>query len=317
MSTTKTNGLQALEELEDELGINSHNVNKKYKRQGCLKTSKIEEYTGFDPNNDAFSMTTQMVKRVGLVFETFKDNVECNIQFGTNGITVFALYYDKTVCICTHLGKDLFSEFSCEKETLSCVNLNVFAKRLSTLQRFKPQKLTFSNEDQNLIITGYPEKGPSGKVIISSLTSVLEELDPSSFEYDVHIRVLSSDFAKRIDAMPPTFILRMDCDSNHLVFEGVEDLSSIVLRLEIDVEIVKEIEKFNDVANYRASFMKSYLQPIIKGAKLSTYAIISFRRDSPLFVRYIINESSDMNPENNSKISMYFSSKFDDDLEDE
>jgi hypothetical protein len=109
----------------------------------------------------------------------------------------------------------------------------------------------------------------------------------------------------------------MDCAGKQLVFEGKEDQSSIVLRLQIDEDIVREIQKYEDVATYKACFMKSYLQPIVKGAKLCNYAIISFRKDSPLFVRYIINESSDLNPTNNSKVSMYFSSKFDDDLDDD
>jgi hypothetical protein len=308
--------LKSLDALQASLGI-TQTITKNVKASNSnIQTNTVPVSRKFDPKEDGFFMSTQMVKRVCSVFDIFKDNVECNIQFSENGINVFALYYDKTVCICTHLGRDLFSEFSCNKEVVSCVNLNVFAKKLSTLQLFKPQKITFSNRDHNLIITGYPENAAKGEALINSLSSSLEELDVTNYEYDVNIRVLSSEFAKMINAMPASFTLSMDCAAKQLVFEGKEDQSSILLRLDVDPDIVHEIEKYEDVANYKACFLSTYLQPIVKGSKMCTYAIIAFRRETPLFVRYIINESSDLNPENNSKISMYFASKFDESMDD-
>ena len=309
----KTKGFEMMAGLSERLGIDD-TEDRPTKR---VKTTEVKESRPFDPKQDAFKMTTHMVKVISQVSDCFKDNVMANLQFDSEGINIFSLHHARTVCISTHLGRDLFSDFSCEKEVYTSLNLIVLAKKIANLQKFKIQKLTFENKNEDLVLTGQTDGEPPARIRLKSLTSDVEELDLTEFDYSVPIRLLSSEFAKQIDCMPATFTIRMDSDNGHLVFLGNEDHSVTRLPMRLDTEVVEKIQKFPDVKDYHATFLKANLSAILKGAKLSEYVVVAFSQDSPLFVRYLLNESADLNPDNNSRVSMYFSPKLNEDLDDQ
>ena len=311
---TPTKGSDMMAVLSKQLGLEAEDQERPAKK---VRTSDVIESREFDPKQDAFRMTTHMVKVIASVSECFKDNVMANIKFDMDGIHIFALYHSKTVCISTYLGKDLFTDFLCEKEVYTSLNLMVFAKKIANLQKFKIQKLTFENKDSDLVLTGQTDGEPPAHVQLKSLSCDVEELDLNDFEYRVPIRLMSAEFAKLIDCMPPTFTIKMDADNGHLVFIGNEDHSITKLPMRLDKEVVEKIRAYPAVENYSATFVKANLGAILKGVKLSEYVIVAFSQDSPLFVRYILNESSDLNPDNNSRVSMYFSPKLNEDLDEE
>ena len=158
-----------------------------------------------------------MVKVIAQISDCFKDNVVANLRFCDDGVNIFALYHSKTVCISTHIGRDMFSEFMCEKEVYVSLNLMILAKKISNLQKFKIQKLTFENQDQDLVLIGQTDNGPPARIRLKALTSDVEELD-LDFEYSISIRFLSVEFAKQIECMPASFTIRMNCEQGELVF---------------------------------------------------------------------------------------------------
>ena len=83
----------------------------------------------------------------------------------------------------------------------------------------------------------------------------------------------------------------------------------------MEPDVVAKIQQHADVRDYRATFLKANIGAILKGAKIAEYVIVAFTQDSPLFVRYIINESSDMDPDQNSRVTMWFAPKLNDDLD--
>jgi hypothetical protein len=308
-------GLEMIAGLAEKLGIDEDVEDTRPIKR--VRTSEVKESRPFDAKNDSFRMTTHMVKVVTQASDCFKDNVVANLQFDSNGINIFALYHSKTVCITTQFGRDLFSEFSCEKEVHTSLNLLHLSKKIAILQKFKIQKLTFASLDDDLVLMGDNDNEPAGSIRMKSLTSDVEELDLSDFQYNVPIRLLSSDFSRLIDCMPATFHIKMDIEKGHLVFMGSEDHSVTRLPMKLDFEVLQRIKKYPDVADFQASFNKANLSAIMKGSKLSEFVIVAFSRDSPLFVQYVLNESSDLNPDNNSKVSMYFSPKLSEELDEE
>lgn len=315
----KSKGLSKLDALNNMLGIDSTNMVATKEKKVRMQTRPLDTIE-YNEDRDGFFLVTEMTKYINTIYSLFdlwKSNVEANVHITTEGMKLFTYYSDKTVVLSATLGIDLFSEYKCEREITFCVNLAVFAKNISTLQKFKPQKLTFSDADMALKVMGYPENAAPGEVVISSLPDALEELNTDVFNYDVFIRVSAQEFGKYVDSMPAVFSLRMDCDKKCLTFEGKDTQSRICLRLKIDDDIISEILGFPNVVNYKAVFLKSCLTPIVKSTKLSDFAIIAFDSSHPLFVRYNLHESADMKPENNSQVSMYFAPKFDNCSDDE
>lgn len=308
-------GQQMIACLSKQLGIenNESEISRPQKR---VRTHEVIETREFDPGNDSFKMTTHMVKIISHVTECFKDNIIANLKFNMNGIDIFGLYHSKTVCISTHLGKDLFTDFSCEKEVYTSLNLMVFSKKIASLQKFKIQQLTFETKNEDLMLIGHTDGEPPASIKLKSLTTECEELDLNGFSYDVLIRLQSSEFSKQIDCMPSGgFTIHIDTKHGCLVFTGDDDHSTTELKMKLDKEVIDNIKLYPAVTNYRAAFVKANIGAITKGAKLSEFVIVGFSQDAPLFVRYVLNESSNLNPEHNSSVSMYFSPKLNDELE--
>lgn len=294
--TVMTDGLQALEELNKSLGVDP--------------VKPIEPERAFDPAVDGFSMTTQMVKRVCFVFEVLKQNYPCNLTFGPTGIDLFAMNEIKTVCMTTHLDRRLFSEFKCDRDVVSCVNLAELSKRLVILQKFNPHTLSFSSDDSNVSLRGCDEDGNVYDASVFALSSAVEEFDSSTLSYAVKIRFSSVEFARRIETMPASFSVAL-C-GNRLIFKGEEDQGSVRIPLPIDAESLNHIRQHEDVRTYKATFAKKNLNFILKGAKLAPYVTVGFANNKPLYTQYVIDDADDMSADSASTIDMYFSSKFDD-----
>jgi len=312
---SRTKGAVMISGLRESLGLDD-NCGPLRKKPRVVVVAE-EEARPFDPDQDAFQMTTHMVKLMSQVTDCFKDNVIANLQFDPGGIHLFSLHHARTVCISTFLGRDLFSTFRCEREVCTTLNLVVLAKKIAILQKFRIQKLIFANKGDDLVLAGQRDAEAPAEIRLKSLTSEVEELDLSAFKFDVVFRLISADLAKLIDCMPPVFSIEVNIDQGGLVFSGHDDHSVTRLSLRLDKNILLEIARFENVKNYKSTFIKANLSAIGKGAKLSEFAQVGLSSDSPLFVRYVLNESSDLDAKKNSSISMYFSPKLDDDIDEE
>lgn len=313
LDTGESTGKQLLDNLARDIGLTDTDE-RPVKR---VRTVAVPDVRRFDARDDGFKMTTTMVKVIVQVAECFKEDISANVQFGPKGITIFALYHGKTVCISTKLGRDLFSDFYCPKEVNVSLNLVVLAKKLSNLHKCKVQQLTFENDDDNLVLVGQlAENDPPARIMLKSeVASDVDELDLGDIDYAVPIRLVASEFAKQIECMPATFTIHMDAVRGNLVFKGDEDQSTTTLSLRLEQDVLTKIQQHADVRDYRATFLKANIGAILKGAKIAEYVIVAFTQDSPLFVRYIINESSDMDPDQNSRVTMWFAPKLNDDLD--
>lgn len=317
-------GSEMIQELSQQLNI-GHDDDSTILQCGenvkKFKTSNIQESRSFNPKKDTFKMTTFMGKLISQITDCIKGDVTAQLKFDQNGINIFSFHHSKTVCFNTRLGRDLFSSFECDIEVFASINLKVLAEKMAILQKLK-RTLTFENDDGDLVLTGYIDGQPPAKIKLKPLhTESAEELDLDGYTYNVPVRIRSDEFSKLIDCMPQTFSIRMDCEHGELVFLGNEDHSTTRLPMKLEQDVVDKIKKYPEIKNYNATFAKANLGGILKGAKLSEYVIVAFQDDPdrhlPLFVRYILNESADHNPDNNSQISMYFCPKIEDDMDDE
>ena len=263
----------------------------------------------FQVESDSFHLSTQMTKKIVDVFDAFKENTECNLKISKTGIDVLALLYDKTVYVSIRLGKSIYSENQCPTNIAFSVNLNILAKRLSVLNRFKPRRFVFGNKGTDLIITGFPDNQAPGKVVINTLSTTIEELDVSLFKYEVSIRTSSEELARILDAMSPIFQLYVDMEEKALVFHGSDDLSSTVLALRISEEAIQKIQTTPSMQNYKASFLKANLMPLVRASKLSAFVSLGLHNKNPLYASYTITESCDLLTQHDSRVQLYFSPK--------
>lgn len=311
MSQTDTKGEQMMLSLREKLGIDQFDDCPKRKK---VKTINVTGVDKFDSKIDGFRMTTHMVKLICQLSDCFKDNVVANIKFNSTGITIFALYHCKTVCINTHIGADLFTEIFCDKDVHIALNLMVLTKKISLLQKFKVPNITFHNEEDDLMISG-ERNGSPANVRLKGLVYEPEELDISEFEYNVPIRLKSSEFAKLIDCMPAVFSISLQIEKKVILFTGDDDSSVTKLQLKLDDDVIIPLKTFPEVCQYHSFFVKQNLMAIVKGAKLSEYVIVGLSKNAPLFVSYTLNESSKLDVSDRSKVNMYFSPKFCEDIE--
>ncbi len=302
--TKLTTGQKRMSNLSKRLNIDSSELEARKK----IKTTQLYDTRVFDPTKDAFTMTTNMVKLLINLFDCFKDNIVANFVFDEHGINIFALYHSKTVAITTQIGRDLFSDFRCEKEVYTSLSLSLIAKKFQILQKCKIHTLTFSSIEDDIAITGTAENGSPVDIRLKSLTADTEILDLSDFEYPVCIRVKSTDFARIYECMPSVFSITISIGNKSLVFVGDEDLSTTKLYIPLDDSTIDKIKEQSSLINYKCSFLKLNLKPIVSGSKLSEFVIIGLAPESPLFVRYTID--SNINPQNISQVSMYFSPKY-------
>jgi DNA polymerase III sliding clamp (beta) subunit (PCNA family) len=282
-----------------------------------IQTVAVQTEREFRKSDQAFQMCTQVPKRIALLLTLLNtgDSGSGNLHFGTNGINVYTLTTDQTVCITVQIGRNIFSTFKCDKEVVFSLNLKVLSDALKKIQQVKADTITFSNDEETLILTG----NRADKTVIScqlhSNDRTPEELVPV-FEYPVYLSVKAKDLSDKMDAMPTqgSFCIRMDCDNRRLIFEGKEDCSRTTVFLAIPEDIVAEIRRHSDQRSYSQVFLKNSLSILTRAHRLNTdTVIIGFSNKSPLFVRYIVNRATDHKPEHETNISMYFAAQHADD----
>jgi hypothetical protein len=283
-------------------------------RSLCLVNSGNDSAESAMPTN-VFSATTQMTKRLIDVFDLFKDNVECNLEFSENGLDFRALYSDRTVYISVHFDRTVFSDLNCsgEKKAPFCVNLGTLAKKMGILKKFKPQKLTFERNDNQLVVKGFTEKRAPSKITMNSLVDGVHELNTSSFTYDTLLRISSEELKDTIESMPSIFTIRFDVDNKCLQFDGSDDVSSVSLSVGLSTDAFKEALRFDSVLTYRACFLKSALVYLVRATKLSAFVTLGLKKEQPLYASYVITESCDTKTTNYSVANLYFSPKLEED----
>lgn len=304
-----TTGQQMILELSEKLGID--NVDDIPRKK--MKISNVEEIKHFDAKKDSFYMKTNMVKLITQLADCFKDNVVANIKFDHTGINIFALYHCKTVCVNTHIGTDLFTDIFCEKDVYIALNLLVLTKKISMLQKFKVPEIIFRNKGGDLFITG-ERNGSPANILIKGLVYDPEELDVGDFKYPSPIRIKSHDFSRMIDCMPSDFNISLNIKDKYILFKGDDDCSIIELQIKLDDDVIRRVSQHKEVRDYNASFVKQNLVAIVKGSKLSEYVIVGFNQNAPLYISYTISDEN-FETKKCSKVEMYFSPKFCDDIE--
>ena len=266
----------------------------------------------FETKTNSFYIATQMVRRLVSIFEIMKEEVDCNLKVSNDGLDMFTLYSDKTVAIFVHFDRDIFSEFDVRGEApvVMCLNLSVLAKKLTVLQKFKPQKISLSICDHKLNLAGYNDEGNCGTVSLDSISTLIDDLDTENFQYQVLIALSSARLQKSLDCMPAIFSIHMDCTNNNIRFEGKEEMSKTTLCIPLGGDVIDEVKKHPSIASYSGVFHKLYLAPLIKSCKLSKYVTIGLHQEAPLFCRITIVDS--IGTEDDSSVSMYFAPRFGD-----
>ena len=245
-------------------------------------------------------------------------NNPCNLQFAPNGVRVTTFFASQTVWVDIFFGKDLFNIERCTEIVTSTLNLQEFVKVLQIHVKMKSKKLVFKDKENSLYIIGIPDDKsnqlPSTAFIKCELYAV-QNLDTSVYKYKIFLRFDAKAFAKQIECMSTVFSIHIHPSRPFLQFTSVSDLGGRKLSLHIDnPNIMRQIREDPELNNYRASFLRTYLTPIVKGSRICKFITISFLRgEHPLFVQFEFNVSNTLEPDNNSVINMFFCSRVDDD----
>lgn len=281
-----------------------------------ITSVEVENARNFDHSVDSFKFTTHMLRLINDVVSSLvsSNQTAANFRFDSKGITITSFLHANTVCYLAFLGKDLFSQYSCNKEVHTSLFLKKFAENFSLLRNLNVETITFENNGDDLVLRGQRKNKPDQEV---ELKSLLEDgCNPleiaGSFTYEVPFRLLSKEFIAVVQGMPPSFTIQVECSKKQLIFRGTEDHSTATLALSLDTKVIETIKGHPEVQNFRADFMKSNLAQVLKMAKLSEHVTLGLASNCPLFVRVNFNEG-----ECPSTVDIYVSSKVDESELDE
>lgn len=300
-------GMSMLDTLSDQLGIENEVIESK----SAINQKPVSRE--FNPEIDKFQMTTIHLKLLCQIAGIISDgNILSDLIFRPDGIYIKTLYCGLTVCVTIHIGSDMFTDIKCdEKEFIMKMNLVVLAKKLSIIKKLKCDVVTFEAKNENVILTGRSDNLPPAVISLFSFSSDKDDLDMSAFQYQVQIRFSSAKFETVLNGMPAVFTIKIDAKLRSLIFVGSEEHSKTKLQLPLDDDIIQEIKKFPQIAQYKASFVKSNLSVIHKCTKLAEHVLICFAtKDSPLCARFLLDDLVD--PAKSTSVTLYFAPKISD-----
>lgn len=268
-----------------------------------------------------FHGSTQAVKQFVGFFDIMDTSsaVHCNVKYTKTSIQVFALYHYGAVCIVTTIGRNMFSAYSCPSTPLvSTYNLNLLAKQLRTVSKSKPQSLSLSNDYKgvDLVIQAYKKNGTiesTAMITPLSESEQVEELDTTEFAYEIEIQVSCKDLGEKLDAMPPLFEISVNTGNSRIEFKGIEDQCKLTMTIELPDDVNTKIKNYDDIANFRARFVKSYLKPLIKGCKNPMTVSLGLKQKAPLFARFLYQDSTDPTKSDSTEVCMFFASRIEQD----
>lgn len=260
-------------------------------------------------SNLDIDISTQMVKRILTILNTFKADVDCNLEFTPDGIQIFALYSATTACVFIRLRKHLFTYYSITSDVKPyCLRFNVIAKQLDSLYKFKPKCLRItSTGPDNIVLEGKTDNKSPVKFSLTTQDNLLEKLDISEIHYDFLLRVCAVQLWNILEAMTSTISIRVDCTSRSLIFESRDDTSTIEMSLELDTTTVKQCREYSNVGNFKASYLKKNLSPLAKSTKLASHVLLGLHPTYPLYATYSLCDDFDSGGVTNSEVCMYFS----------
>jgi hypothetical protein len=270
--------------------------------------TKITKSTS-NPRTQGIYISTQMIKRILNILNTFKAEVDCNLEFTQVGIQLFALYSATTACVFIKLRKHLFTEYSVAPDIKPyCVKFNVIAKKLDSLYKFKPKQLSFiSTSPDNLVLEGISDAKQPVKFGLTTQDTLLEKLDVSEFKYDFLLRVCAEDLWHTMEAMTTRVSIRMNCQSRSLIFESKDDNSTAEMSLALDEETSAKCSNSTNIRNYKATFLKANLSQLAKSTKLASHVLLGLHPKYPLYATYSLCDDFNSHGVANSEVCMYFS----------
>lgn len=277
-------------------------------------SDKIMKYSNIPHYNkrDQLYLVTPLVSTIYKMIDAIKDNVITNVKFNNRGMHLFSLYNSKTVCVQMTIGLSMFSEFKCDNEITTALNLSTLAKKLSAITKIKSKRLIFTICDGDISLKGECDSGPDINISFRSVNSEFDNLELDC-KYNVPLVVNAVDFAKQIESMPSMFVISVDINKKVLIMEGDDNCTTTKVPMKISDDIVDQIRLHDDVKNYRASFLKSNLIPVLKLAKLTDCMILGLSSNAPLSVICTVSESYNQSRSEDSRIEMFISPRIDED----
>jgi len=249
-----------------------------------------------------FFVTLYNIKRIASIFDSIRDDVDFNMKFTPTGMDVFTFLSDKTTAISLTLDQSIFAQYKCTADQLLTLNLNIFAKKLTVLQKFRCDHITLTSDiTGDLIMRGVQGRN-NNEISINSLSSTLPEFNMVDIKYKSYFAIKTETLSRYISNMSNVF--EMKVSKGGLTFIGKEELSKTELNFKLDEAVLSSID-----VNYSQVFSKQYLQPLMKLCKLFPTVTLGLDNDNPLFARFEICQK----PNNaSSVIDLYFSSRIED-----
>lgn len=271
---------------------------------GLGEESKQTEFV----EGGAFHFSTLAVKRLSAILSALKDTADCTLHFSESALRLFASYQQDSVYCELHLNRDFFGEVSCPVQVAGKFSLFSLARQLGTMQKFKCQTVEFNHGGKDLQITGYPNKGPVCKALLTPVEEPVQLLDTARYQYPVTIRVASQDLQKLVEGMPGTFTITCDTHQGALVFSGQEDSGRVEVAYPLDEQATEQARLHSCVGRFQGEFVKNSFALLGRVSKLAGYVSVSFRTGAPLMATATLVESMSAGPA--SYVTLYIARKF-------
>ena len=335
--TNETKGSAMINTLNSELALQEHEqiiaesrsmeedpVDNNEPPRKKIRAVPVTNTIPFDHAQDSFKVTTSYVKVLMHVFACMSEGggggVVGRLQFSNKGLDLSASYNVGTAHIITHLGKEMFASFDCDKDISISLNLQILYKKLHMIYTLDVDSITFQNDGDDLQLIGLGSNNErKGDIIFKGLQhETTADFDLRLLTYDMYITMPSKDFSTHIQNMPDEFALEMDTAQGGLLFTGEEIHTQTRLLLPLSGDVLATVKQHPSVCKYKESFSKFNLSAVKQANnKLNGNVVVGFgAAGMPLFVRYILDDSG-ADPAQRSQVSIYTSVKCSDNLSDD
>lgn len=269
-----------------------------------FKTAPPENVPVDTDEGGKFFVTLYNVKRIASIFDAIRDtSADCNLKFTSSGLDLFAFLADKTTAVALTLDQTIFAQYKCTADYLVTISLEVFAKKMTTMQRFKVDNLSITSDSSGDLIMKGIQGMNVNEIAINSLSSTVPEFNMVDIKYKAYFSLSTEILNRYISNMPNTFEICIK--KGGLTFIGKEELARTQLSLKLDDSVIASIDP-----NYHQTFSKQYLQPLLKSCKLFPMVTLGLENDNPLFARFEICQQATVG--NSSVVDLYFSSRLED-----
>lgn len=233
------------------------------------------------------------IRRLGYILDIFADN-KVNMDFETDRLMIYGLYATSTGFLAASLHRSLFDNYRCPRTENFTVEIKRVHAALSSLLKFKVNRMHLRSHDGHLRVSGDGTHMPSYDIFTVEYTPD-QWIDLRPFEAGmVDLVVDTKTLSTCLHEMPTIFTVSINSTEDHITLKGKDDTGSTKLQLPIEPTAIEQFRSSGIV--FEQHYKKTMTYPLRKGHFLAPTAILSIHPDRTVLIVKFTIQYDDMHP---------------------